>query len=81
MKRRSLLMAAAATAKPVNNKCPVCGTMAEPFRSSASYESNCRSVIDFNSGRARLMCDKATAPENLTRCLNCNNAFWQEAEN
>ena len=66
--------------KPVNNQCPVCGTMAEAYKR--------------RRGTLMVPCDPP-APEgsfiacaapgepygakvNLVRCNRCNAAFWQD---
>lgn len=51
-----------------NNECPVCGAMAEPFRQNEAVRN-----VRFNpmDGSPIL---------SLTRCKNCNAAFWQDEE-
>jgi hypothetical protein len=50
-----------------NNQCPVCGTMAEPYRRDGDGN-----VISGWVGSIALSI-------NLTRCKRCNAAFWQDA--
>lgn len=62
-------------AKPENNKCPVCGTMATEQLQSPGILENCKS-----SGEGLLTCDQTYQPrEMVVRCKYCNNAFWQDA--
>lgn len=51
--------------KPLNNQCPVCGTMAEPYRPA-------KLNADGTSALFLL--------ERIARCKLCNSAFWQDAE-
>lgn len=52
---------------PLNNQCPVCGTMVKPFHNPTICISSSGSV--------------ACGPnQTVTRCLRCNSAFWQDAE-
>lgn len=53
--------------KPLNNQCPVCGEMAEPFRREGGK------IVSGWIG-------KLGETINLTRCKRCNAAFWQDVE-
>lgn len=61
--------------KAKNNQCPVCGTIAEP------YKADTRFCGDYNIGQQEYAlgmsgCD----PKHIvTRCMKCNAAFWQTA--
>ena len=68
-----------------NNECPVCHAIAEPYRrelyNSNGILVNCRPTLNGNL----VVCDQPnktpTEPsERITRCRNCNVAFWQDAE-
>jgi len=56
--------------KPLNNQCPVCGTMA------ASHK---RGEIPTVEIAGVLYVEDAMLPR-VARCLRCNCAFWQDAE-
>lgn len=59
--------------EPKPNQCPVCGTMAEPYK----RELDCVGM-DVEKGRyVPLPCGPA---DRVTRCKRCNAAFWQDAE-
>ena len=62
--------------KGVNNQCPVCGTMAEP------YKPDTRFCGDYFSGQpqATLGLPGCEPKMSITRCKRCNCAFWQDAE-
>jgi hypothetical protein len=69
---------------PVNNQCPLCGTMAEEYHrpTAAGWLNNCH----HESGDPAdvVTCDPVKdVPygelERVTRCKRCNNAFFQEA--
>ncbi len=64
------LMSALEPHKPVNNECPVCGTIAEPIKKLPK----CASLMDDVRN-----CDLFDHVVNCTRCKNCNAAFWQDA--
>jgi hypothetical protein len=51
------------------NQCPVCGTMAEPFKAQQQGHA----VVTFKPGGPSKV-------EQVTRCLRCNAAFWQDGE-
>ena len=54
-----------------NNQCPVCGTMAKPYKFNG---------VDCGGAIGKLGINDSCSAINLTRCARCNNAFWQEAE-
>jgi hypothetical protein len=69
---------AGVTVKP--NECPVCGKMAEPYKPTPAPFCG-DSMVMMPDGRNVSGCDKALLPmERVTRCRNCNAAFWQDAE-
>lgn len=54
--------------KPVNNECPVCGTMAPKYSKAETL--------------ARFLATAPECSEkfrSLARCIRCNAAFWQDA--
>ena len=58
--------------KALNNQCPVCGTMAKPYRAATGGMTLTGTVrIDPPGDMPRL---------NLARCLRCSAAFWQDSE-
>jgi hypothetical protein len=58
-----------------NGECPVCGTMAEPYRPSYRLK-DCKPA-----GGNMLACNQEPLPEErIIRCHRCNAAFWQDAE-
>lgn len=65
-----------------NGKCPVCGTVAEPFIPTTSLY--CGDSVIFNPATRESMngCEWDLRPgqSRITRCLRCNVAFWQDAE-
>ena len=71
--------------KALNNQCPVCGTMAEPFRCDPQYSItqtdvrlSGRDIVLLSAGKSS---DKPPKmPSRLVRCARCNAAFWQDAE-
>lgn len=69
-------------AKVMRDQCPVCGTLAPPYR----CQPPCGTYFD-NQGTLRALSISITcSPDqgrtiNLTRCLRCNNAFFQDAVN
>lgn len=74
-----------ASRKPINNQCPVCGTMAEaynrprgtlmvPCDPPAPEGSNIACTSPVSSG------EPYGAVVNLVRCKCCNVAFWQDGE-
>lgn len=73
--------------KPLNNQCPVCGTMAAPFHRDLVVNGlKFREWEQRNAGGdfqkwAKENGGIPTGPvENLTRCARCNAAFWQDAQ-
>ena len=67
--------------KPLNNQCPVCGTMAKEYHQpTLPIHNNCHSVRD---DATITECDtldvKYGQIDLITRCKRCNNAFYQEA--
>lgn len=59
-----------------NGECPVCGTMAEPYkRPTGIHAADC--------GPNSLMACFSDGPygptERITRCRRCNAAFWQDS--
>jgi hypothetical protein len=71
--------------KPLNNECPVCGTMAKPYeRKMIQHGSgiNCRPSYPYSILE---VCDRDEEFESLPiqdciRCVHCNAAFWRDAE-
>jgi hypothetical protein len=65
-----------AVAKPLNNQCPICGEMAEP------YKPDTRFCGDYSSGQPRsaMGLSGCEPTMTITRCKRCNAAFWQDAE-
>jgi hypothetical protein len=61
--------------KALNNQCPVCGTMAEPFpsdRVGCGYTTGgIPSLIHYDMGGY---------VGRITACEHCRAAFWQQAE-
>lgn len=54
-----------------NNECPICGTMADPFKRPLG--------VVFQAGAA--VFDAPYGPtQNIARCRQCNCAFWQDEE-
>lgn len=54
----------------LNNECPTCGTMAEPFNRPLAIQ-----MIDSKLG----MIEAPFGPTwNIVRCKFCNNAFYQD---
>jgi hypothetical protein len=74
--------------KPRNNECPECGTMAAPYvrqtQSEWAHQNNVTCMSPPSSGGSTLsVCigpsnEKFGPVQNLTRCMNCNAAFWQD---
>lgn len=62
----------------INNQCPVCGTMASPYKWQP--ENFCGDSIGIDEfGRAHSLCERpAKVIPHLTRCEHCNAAFWQD---
>jgi len=58
--------------KPVNNECPVCGTMAPPYHDPGPCLIADMTCLTHGPSRIGM--------ENLIRCKNCNAAFWQVSE-
>lgn len=54
------------TMPKLNGQCPVCGTMAAPFKHTISDTGHFEDATD--NGFSKLM-----------RCVRCNAAFWQDA--
>ena len=54
----------------LNNQCPVCGTMAKPYRRMGMSLT----------GTVRIDPPGDMPKHNLARCLRCNAAFWQNSE-
>ena len=68
--------------KALNNQCPVCGTMAKPYKANPPCGTFFDKQGNLKSYNSQVICgdDYKTSPENLTRCLRCNAAFWQDSE-
>ena len=69
--------------KAKNNQCPVCGTMAIPYKRNPP----CGTYYDkgvLHSYNQGVYCGPEytakTEASNLVRCKRCNAAFWQDAE-
>ena len=86
MERRSMFaifgVGAAAPAiadeKPANGQCPVCGTMAEPYKGEpVSYTINCTTGFSPTCTFEPIYIESGPR---ITRCAKCNAAFWQESE-
>lgn len=69
---------------PLNNQCPVCGTMAKPYFRLLNYYAGMKNCKPDSKSSVFSLCDAPTERigpmEQITRCLRCNNAFWQDAE-
>ncbi len=64
---------------PLNNQCPTCGTMAEPYIRPLGA-GNCIPV-EGNLGVCAIQPGKLYGRmDALVRCKRCNAAFWQDAE-
>jgi len=66
---------------PLNNQCPICGTMAEPYRPQPSRYCADSAVMQLD-GTLVSGCEfeAKMSGRNLARCRHCNAAFWQDAE-
>jgi hypothetical protein len=62
--------------KPENNQCPVCGTMAEPYRTLTEVCNKRTATAWFPEWPT---CVELGDPR-LTRCSRCNAAFFQDAQ-
>jgi rubredoxin len=61
------------TRKPKNRECPVCGTMAKPYKTI----HDCFGPVNMKDGSMKFVdCE----PQRLIRCERCSNAFFQDAE-
>lgn len=68
-----------------NNRCPVCGTIAEPYHrpmaeGNMGFAKNCKPA-----GELLVACDPPKMvpvgeTSRMIRCKRCNAAFWQDAE-
>jgi hypothetical protein len=71
-----------ATGKVLNNQCPVCGTMAEPFETKRIIWSYIVKPCVPPEKDSHIACTEANyGPDpgaNLIRCKRCNAAFWQD---
>ena len=67
-----------AAGKVLNNQCPVCGTMAKPYKVTPQCEKSHMKPGGGNT--VRVICD-AYYPLGvaLIRCERCNAAFYQDA--
>ena len=70
--------------KRANNECPVCGTVASPYKRQPQPNCGDITLISVDLATSKLVyksaCEKPDkVPANLTRCNHCNNAFWQDA--
>ena len=63
------------TKPALNGQCPACGTMAEPFKAYIPQAG-----ISFGNSGDYLRAIWYKEPR-ITRCIRCNAAFWQDAEN
>lgn len=78
------------TLKPVNGKCPVCGTMAEKYARKTELEMYGHDICFAGGGVGEIgslsVCRQPSATkligpmERTVRCRRCNAAFWQDAE-
>jgi len=66
----------------LNNQCPVCGTMAEPYHRPTGGVH----IVPCGPGviGSNVVCAEPGEPygptEIIVRCKHCNAAFWQDAE-
>jgi hypothetical protein len=76
---------------PLNNQCPVCGTMAEPYHPTELkrvFIPCPKTALYFDKTGSGLCEDWKLFPvegsvagmQRLNRCKRCNCAFWQDAE-
>ena len=71
------------THKPaLNNQCPVCGTMAKPYRGKRAYsEPWCEGGPQQFPPTKEMLAQCEDLPrQRITRCLRCSAAFWQNSE-
>ena len=68
--------------KPANNECPVCGTVAETYKRAAVVTTtDCDSVPGSQFVvKCKIIETPIGEPSQITRCKNCNAAFFQDAE-
>lgn len=62
------------TGTPLNNQCPLCGTMAPVF---LPINANLPIYI---GGYGMVFPKSAAVAKNLAQCAKCSNAFWQAAQ-
>lgn len=79
--------------KAINNQCPMCGTMAKPYRRRTEKEVFGAETCIANSGIGSMVnsisncvppSDKLYDPKRIQvygGCLHCGAAFWQDSEN
>lgn len=60
--------------KGLNNQCPVCGTMAEKYVPNRQWCGD----IATNLPVGKFQAPGCDADERMTRCIRCNNAFYQD---
>jgi hypothetical protein len=73
---------------PLNNQCPVCGQMADPFIRPTSPVTTYLQDADGNlltdSNGNFIAVNERQEPygptQNITRCARCNTAFYQDAD-
>ena len=66
--------------KPLNNQCPVCGTMARPYTGKRAYsEPWCEGAQPFPPTKEMLAECQDPPRQRIVRCHRCNAAFWQDA--
>lgn len=67
--------------KPLNNQCPVCGTMAEAFHAENDCLEYAGPPVQTGDVLSLTCSKRSTHPANrMLRCSRCNNCFWQDAE-
>lgn len=72
--------------RTVADQCPTCGTMAEPYVRPMhdKYQGVCK-VASFNQDGTVTCEPPLMVPDGpaarVTRCKQCNSAFWQDATN
>lgn len=71
-------------AKPENKRCPVCGTLAEPYAVIPEEGVGLTDCRTYKEDGSVVVCDPIRIgpayPSRITRCKHCNAAFWQDAK-
>ena len=64
--------------RPLPNQCPVCGTMAEPYKGEpVTYVIKCTHGL---SPTCTFEPVYIASDPRIVRCAHCNAAFWQDSE-